>query len=97
MPQGERGPRATLDVFVDLRAPGDRDLSGELDAPLPGRRAVRVGPNANDVFWVQILVGTPGSASGAGTQYYDNRTLSGQPKAVRYDEEIDFDWEETPH
>lgn len=87
-------PGATLDVFVDLRAPqatGTYRANWMLRSP--AGVLFGVGPNANDVFWVQILVGTPGSASGGWyAEYYDNRTLSGQPKAVRYDEEIDFDW-----
>jgi hypothetical protein len=87
-------PGATVDVFVDLRAP---QASGTYRANWmlrnPAGVLFGVGPTASDVFWVQILVGIPGSASGGWyAEYYDNRTLSGQPKTVRYDEEIDFDW-----
>jgi hypothetical protein len=87
-------PGATVDVFVDLRAP---QTSGTYRSNWmlrnPAGVLFGIGSNASDVFWVQILVGTPGSAAGGWyAEYFDNRTLSGQPKATRYDEKIDFDW-----
>jgi len=57
-------PGATVDIFVDLRSPQtSATCRAKWMLGSPACVLFGVASNASDVFWVQILVGTPGSAA----------------------------------
>ena len=93
--KGEVQPGSVVDLTVNLQSPANngsykgfwmlRNSNGELFG---------VGDNANSPFWVLIKVGPdpdPEITEWRG-EYFDNRTLEGDPVLVRNDDEIDFNW-----
>jgi VCBS repeat-containing protein len=86
---------SVVDLSIDLKAPSVNGLyKGYWMLRNPKNVLFGVGDNANTPLWVQVNVGpkpTPKITDWRG-EYFDNRTLTGDPVLVRNDKVIDFNW-----
>ncbi|MDX1600737.1 MAG: PA14 domain-containing protein [Anaerolineales bacterium] len=87
-------PGETVDFSVALKAPSAAGTyRGNWMLRNTSGGTFGLGANANQPFWVQIIVGPVGSTVD-GTwkgEYFTNRDLSGTPR-VRQDVIVDFNW-----
>jgi len=82
---------STIDLSVALKAPlAAGTYRANFMLRTPEGVYFGLGPQGEQAFWVQIAVAAP--AGGWYGEYFDNRTLSGAPAAVRFDPAIDFNW-----
>jgi hypothetical protein len=92
---GSVAPGQTIDLRLSLRAPArNGTYRGNWLLRNPSGTAFGLGPNANQPFWVQIVVGptaTPARNAWRG-EYFATRNLSGAPALVRSDSTLDFNW-----
>jgi hypothetical protein len=92
---GSVPPGQTVDLRLALRAPArNGTYRGNWLLRNPSGTAFGLGPNANQPFWVQVVVGpTPTPARNAWRgEYFASRNLSGAPALVRSDSTLDFSW-----
>ncbi len=82
---------STIDLSVDLKAPlAAGTYRSNFMLRTPEGAYFGIGSQGEQSFWVQIVVAAPeGRWYG---EYFANRTLSGEPAAIRYDPAIDFNW-----
>ena len=88
-------PGGTVDLKLPLVAPKeDGTYVGEWQLRTASGLLFGLGADADQPFWVKIRVGPVGSTVN-GTwkgEYFNNRSLSGNPKVTRDDALINFDW-----
>ena len=99
---GPVAPGSTVEVSVMLTAPaGNGNYSGKWQLRNAEGKLFGIGKDANDPFWVKIIVGsapqptatpTPPAVTYWRGEYYTNRDLTGSPAVVRNDAEINFNW-----
>jgi len=90
-------PGGTVDLAVDLKAPTTSGTYRGNWLLRSGNNVVfGIGPNGNQSFWVQIVVGSSGSSGPVSwkAEYFSNRDLKGTPTVEQTDLFIDFDWKE---
>ncbi len=92
---GDIPPGSVVDLSIDLKAPSVNGLyKGYWMLRNPQNVLFGVGEKANTPLSVQVNIGpkpTPEITDWRG-EYFDNRTLEGDPVLVRNDEVIDFNW-----
>jgi VCBS repeat-containing protein len=91
----EVAPGVMMDVSLDMKAP---DVSGSYRSywmmRSPDGQLFGTGSADNQPVWVEITVrpeATPVISEWRG-EYFDNRSLEGDPALIRNDKKIDFDW-----
>lgn len=91
----EVAPGVMMDVSLNMKAPA---VSGTYRSywmmRSPGGQLFGTGNASNEPVWVEITVKpepTPVITEWRG-EYFDNRSLEGDPELIRNDKKIDFDW-----
>jgi hypothetical protein len=90
-------PGSTVDLSLNLTGPSANGAyKGNWLLRNPAGALFGIGPQGDQPFWVQIVVGptpTPPPAPWK-AEFYDNRDLDGNPDLTRRDTKIDFDWKD---
>lgn len=92
---GNVPPASTIDLSINLIAPSTPGTYRGVWGLRDGRGILfAVGEGASDPLTVDIVVGvrpTPVISAWRG-EYFDNVNVAGQPKLIRNDENVKFDW-----